>query len=168
MERNNIGFGKSERAGEDDKALKKFFPPEFRNRLDAVIKFDKLGEKTMKSIVKKFLQELNTMTMEKDVEVNATDPAIDYLVKKGFDAKLGARPLQRIIDEEIKNPLSKMILFGELNEGGMVEVTLSEDVVPKLMVEFRPNNITTAKSKDTGKMNNKDKKKAKVKNAKTS
>jgi ATP-dependent Clp protease ATP-binding subunit ClpA len=108
------------------------------------------------------------MTMEKDVEVNATDPAIDYLVKKGFDAKLGARPLQRIIDEEIKNPLSKMILFGELNEGGMVEVTLSEDVVPKLMVEFRPNNITTAKSKDTGKMNNKDKKKAKVKNAKTS
>ena len=168
MERNNIGFGKSERAGEDDKALKKFFPPEFRNRLDAVIKFDKLGEKTMKSIVKKFLQELNTMTMEKDVEVNATDPAIDYLVKKGFDAKLGARPLQRIIDEEIKNPLSKMILFGELNEGGMVEVTLSEDIVPKLMVEFRPNNITTAKSKDTGKMNNKDKKKAKVKNAKTS
>ena len=161
MERNNIGFGKSERVGEDDKALKKFFPPEFRNRLDAVIKFDKLGERTMKSIVKKFLQELNTMTMEKDVEVNATDPAIDYLVKKGFDAKLGARPLQRIIDEEIKNPLSKMILFGELNEGGMVEVTLSEDVIPKLKVEFKANKVTT-------KVTNKDKKKAKVKNAKTS
>ena len=161
MERNNIGFGKSERVGEDDKALKKFFPPEFRNRLDAVIKFDKLGERTMKSIVKKFLQELNTMTMEKDVEVNATDPAIDYLVKKGFDAKLGARPLQRIIDEEIKNPLSKMILFGELNEGGMVEVTLSEDVIPKLKVEFKANKVTT-------KVTNKDKKKANVKNAKTS
>ena len=161
MERNNIGFGKSERQGEDDKALKKFFPPEFRNRLDAVIKFNKLGEKTMKSIVKKFLQELNTMTMEKDVEVNATDPALDYLVKKGFDAKLGARPLQRIIDEEIKNPLSKMILFGDLNEGGMVEVTLSEDVVPKLTVEFRPNKVAT-------KVNNKDRKKAKIKNAKTS
>jgi len=137
MERNNIGFGPSERAGEDDKALKKFFPPEFRNRLDAVIKFDKLGEKTMKSIVKKFLLELNTMTMEKDVEVNATDAAIDYLVKKGFDAKLGARPLQRIIDEEIKNPLSKMILFGDLNEGGMVEVSLSDEVVPKLTVNFK-------------------------------
>jgi ATP-dependent Clp protease ATP-binding subunit ClpA len=161
MERNNIGFGKSEREGEDDNALKKFFPPEFRNRLDAVIKFDKLGEKTMKSIVKKFLQELNTMTMEKDVEVNATDPALDYLVKKGFDAKLGARPLQRIIDEEIKNPLSKMILFGELNEGGMVEVTLSEDVVPKLKVEFKANKVTT-------KVTNKEKKKAKIKNAKTS
>ena len=161
MERNNIGFGKSERVGEDDKALKKFFPPEFRNRLDAVIKFDKLGEKTMKSIVKKFLLELNTMTMEKDVEVNATDPALDYLVKKGFNAKLGARPLQRIIDEEIKNPLSKMILFGELNEGGMVEVTLSEDIIPKLKVEFKANKVTT-------KLTNKEKKKDKIKNEKTS
>ena len=100
------------------------------------------------------------MTIEKDVEVNATDPAIDYLVKKGFSAKLGARPLQRIIDDEIKNPLSKMILFGELNEGGMVEVTLSEDIVPKLKVEFKANKVSANKT-------NKEKKKAKVKNAKT-
>ena len=162
MERNNIGFGPSERTGEDDKALKKFFPPEFRNRLDAVIKFDKLNEKTMKSVVKKFLLELNTMTIEKDVEVNATDTAIDYLVKKGFSAKLGARPLQRIIDDEIKNPLSKMILFGELNEGGMVEVTLTDDIVPKLSVVFRPNESADPK------LTNKAKKKAKLKNAKTS
>jgi ATP-dependent Clp protease ATP-binding subunit ClpA len=133
-ERNNIGFGKSERSGEDDKALKKFFPPEFRNRLDAVIKFDKLNKKTMISIVKKFLQELNTMTMEKDVEVNATDPAIEFLMTKGFDAKLGARPLQRVIDDEIKKPLSRMILFGELTEGGMVEVGLVDD---KLTVNFK-------------------------------
>tara|TARA_E500000331_G_scaffold294215_1_gene291836 strand:- start:799 stop:2907 length:2109 start_codon:yes stop_codon:yes gene_type:complete len=136
-ERNNIGFGKSERSGEDDKALKKFFPPEFRNRLDAVIKFDKLGKDTMKSVVKKFLQELNTMTIEKDVEVNATDDAIEFLMTKGFDAKLGARPLQRVIDDEIKKPLSKMMLFGDLNEGGMVEVGLSDDVVPKLTVNFK-------------------------------
>ena len=136
-ERNNIGFGKSERSGEDDKALKKFFPPEFRNRLDAVIKFDKLGKDTMRSVVKKFLQELNTMTMEKDVEVNATDEAIEFLMTKGFDAKLGARPLQRVIDDEIKKPLSKMMLFGELTAGGMVEVGLSEDIVPKLTVNFK-------------------------------
>ena len=136
-ERNNIGFGPSERSGEDDKAMKKFFPPEFRNRLDAVIKFDKLGKDTMKSIVKKFLLELNTMTIEKDVEVNATEHAIDFLMSKGFDAKLGARPLQRVIDEEIKKPLSKMMLFGELTEGGMVEVGLSDDVVPKLTVNFK-------------------------------
>ena len=133
-ERNNIGFGKSEREGEDDKALKKFFPPEFRNRLDAVIKFDKLNKKTMISIVKKFLQELNTMTMEKDVEVNATDEAIEFLMSKGFDAKLGARPLQRVIDDEIKKPLSRMILFGELSSGGMVEVGL---VNGKLTVNFK-------------------------------
>ena len=137
MERNNIGFGKSERVGEDDKALKKFFPPEFRNRLDAVIKFDKLGKDTMKSVVKKFLLELNTMTIEKDVEVNATDTAIEFLMTKGFDAKLGARPLQRVIDDEIKKPLSKMMLFGELTEGGMVEVGLTDDVVPKLTVNFK-------------------------------
>ena len=115
----------------------------------------------MKSIVKKFLLELNTMTMEKDVEVNATDPAIEFLMTKGFDAKLGARPLQRVIDDEIKKPLSRMILFGELNEGGMVEVTLSEDVIPKLTVEFKANKVTT-------KVNNKERKKAKVKNEKTS
>ncbi|HAF77497.1 MAG TPA: ATP-dependent Clp protease ATP-binding subunit ClpA, partial [Maribacter sp.] len=156
MERNNIGFGKSERQGEDDTALKKFFPPEFRNRLDAVIKFDKLGKETMKSIVKKFLLELNTMTVEKDVEVNATDNAIDYLVKKGFDSKLGARPLQRVIDDEIKKPLSRMILFGELISGGMVEVALSDDVVPKLTVNFKAKKVIT--ETDT----------AQVKNEKTS
>src|SRR5210317_549234 len=136
-EKNNIGFGPSERTGEDDKPLKKFFPPEFRNRLDAVIKFDKLSKDTMKSVVKKFLQELNTMTMEKDVEVNATDDAIEFLMTKGFDAKLGARPLQRVIDDDIKKPLSKMMLFGELTEGGMVEVGLTKDVVPKLTVNFK-------------------------------
>ena len=133
-ERNNIGFGKSERSGEDDKALVKFFPPEFRNRLDAVIKFDKLGKDTMKSVVSKFLQELNTMTIEKDVEVNATDEAIEFLMSKGFNAKLGARPLQRVIDDEIKKPLSKMMLFGELTHGGMVEVGL---VDKKLTVNFK-------------------------------
>ena len=141
MERNNIGFGSHERIGEDDAAMKKFFPPEFRNRLDATIKFDKLGKDTMKSIVKKFLLELNTMTVEKNVEVNATDEAIEWLIKKGFDAKLGARPLQRVIDDEIKKPLSKMILFGELTEGGMVEVGLSDDTVPKLTVEFKAKKI---------------------------
>jgi ATP-dependent Clp protease ATP-binding subunit ClpA len=140
-ERNNIGFGSFERSGEDDVALKKFFPPEFRNRLDAIVKFNKLTKATMKSIVKKFLQDLNTMTIEKAVEVNATDEAVEFLIKKGFDAKMGARPLQRVIDEDIKKPLSKMILFGELNEGGMVEVGLSSDIVPKLQVQFKTKKI---------------------------
>ena len=146
-ERNNIGFGSFERTGEDDMALKKFFPPEFRNRLDATIKFNKLAKTTMKSIVSKFLQELNTMTIEKNVEVNATDSAIDFLITKGFNAKLGARPLQRVIDEEIKKPLSRMILFGELTDGGMVEVGLSDDIVPKLTVEFKAKKPLTETNK---------------------
>ena len=127
--------------------MKKFFPPEFRNRLDAVIKFDKLGKDTMKSVVKKFLLELNTMTIEKDVEVNATDEAIEFLMTKGFDSKLGARPLQRVIDDEIKKPLSKMMLFGDLTEGGMVEVGLSKDIVPKLTVNFKAKREPKALSK---------------------
>ena len=83
------------------------------------------------------------MTIEKAVEVNATDPAVDFLITKGFDSKLGARPLQRVIDEEIKKPLSRMILFGELQEGGMVEVGLSDDIVPKLTVEFKAKKTLT-------------------------
>jgi ATP-dependent Clp protease ATP-binding subunit ClpA len=141
MERNSIGFGPSERTGEDDAAMKKFFPPEFRNRLDAVVKFNKLAQETMKLIVKKFLAELNAMTVEKNVEVNASDEAIEFLIKKGFNSKMGARPLQRVIDDEIKKPLSKMILFGELTEGGMVEVNLSNDVIPKLTVAFKTTKI---------------------------
>ena len=141
MEKNNIGFGPSERTGEDDAAMKRFFPPEFRNRLDATIRFDKLGKDTMKLIVKKFLAELNAMTVEKNVEVNASDEAIEFLIKKGFNSKMGARPLQRVIDDEIKKPLSKMILFGELTEGGMVEVNLSNDVIPKLTVAFKTTKI---------------------------
>ena len=72
----------------------------------------------------------------------------NFLIKKGFDSKLGARPLQRVIDEEIKKPLSRMILFGELQEGGMVEVGLSKDVVPKLTVEFKAKKILTQLNAD--------------------
>ena len=132
MERANLGFGESERT-EDDDAMKRFFAPEFRNRLDAMVKFKKLGKDTMKAVVNKFLLELNTMTIEKRVEVNASEQAIDYLIEKGFDTKMGARPLARIIDDEIKQPLSRMILFGDLQEGGRVEVTVKDD---KLVIDY--------------------------------
>jgi ATP-dependent Clp protease ATP-binding subunit ClpA len=133
MERANLGFGEQQRS-EDDDAVKRFFAPEFRNRLDAIIKFRKLEKDIMKKIVSKFLLELNTMTLEKRVEVNASEEAIEYLVKKGFDDKLGARPLARIIDDEIKKPLSKMILFGELLDGGRVEVTIKDE---KIELEYK-------------------------------
>jgi ATP-dependent Clp protease ATP-binding subunit ClpA len=133
MERANLGFGDQQRSDDDD-AVKRFFAPEFRNRLDAVIKFRKLEKDVMKKIVSKFLLELNTMTLEKRVEVNASEEAIEYLVKKGFDDKLGARPLARIIDDEIKKPLSKMILFGQLLDGGRVEVTIKDE---KITLEYK-------------------------------
>ena len=126
MEKASIGFGEHERSDDDD-AMKRFFAPEFRNRLDAVIKFQKLSKDVMKKVVGKFLLELNSMTSEKRVEVNATEEAIDYLIAKGFDSKMGARPLARVIDDEIKKPLSRMILFGELQEGGRVEVSVNGD-----------------------------------------
>jgi ATP-dependent Clp protease ATP-binding subunit ClpA len=143
MERANLGFGEQDRT-EDEDAMKRFFAPEFRNRLDAIVKFRKLTQEIMEKIVKKFLLELNTMTLEKRVEVNATDEAIAYLIKKGFDPKMGARPLQRIIDDEIKKPLSRMILFGDLHDGGRVEVTVKDDKLeiaynkPIVLEQFKP------------------------------
>jgi ATP-dependent Clp protease ATP-binding subunit ClpA len=139
MERANLGFGDQQRSDDDD-AVKRFFAPEFRNRLDAVIKFRKLEKDVMKKIVSKFLLELNTMTIEKRVEVNASEEAIEYLVKKGFDDKLGARPLARIIDDEIKKPLSKMILFGDLLDGGRVEVTIKDE---KIALEYKKSQAET-------------------------
>jgi ATP-dependent Clp protease ATP-binding subunit ClpA len=109
-----------------------------------MVKFKKLSKDTMKTIVKKFLLELNTMTLEKRVEVNATEEALEYLIDKGFDPKMGARPLSRIIDDEIKKPLSRMILFGDLIEGGRVEVTVKDNkldiVYNKIIVldQFKP------------------------------
>ena len=143
MEKANLGFGEQDRT-EDEDAMKRFFAPEFRNRLDAIVKFRKLTQNIMEKIVKKFILELNTMTVEKRVEVNATDEAVAYLVKKGFDPKMGARPLQRIIDDEIKKPLSKMILFGDLQDGGRVEVTVKDDKLdiaykkPIVLDQFKP------------------------------
>jgi len=90
------------------------------------------------------LQELNTMTNEKGVEVNADDEAIDLLIEKGFDDNLGARPLARIIDDEIKKPLSRMILFGELQDGGRVEVTVKDS---KLQIAYKKPIVEKIKTK---------------------
>ena len=126
-EKNTIGFG-----GDDaehvyeDKALKKFFSPEFRNRLDGVITFAKLGKPVMMKIVGKFLVELKDMVKDKGIAITVTDEALDYLVDKGFDPKMGARPLQRVIDQEIKRPLSKQILFGSLKNGGTVSINFTD------------------------------------------
>jgi ATP-dependent Clp protease ATP-binding subunit ClpA len=126
-EKNTIGFGDTMEKEYEDTALKKFFAPEFRNRLDATVTFGKLSKEVMLKIVGKFLLELKHMVKDKGVAIKVTDEALDYLVDKGFDPKMGARPLQRVIDQDIKRPLSKELLFGNLKNGGTVTVKLTED-----------------------------------------
>jgi ATP-dependent Clp protease ATP-binding subunit ClpA len=125
MERANLGFTETVKTADDD-AVKNFFPPEFRNRLDAVIKFNKLGKETMKLIISKMLDELNEQLKDKDVSVELTDDAIEYLLDKGFDDKMGARPLARVIDNDIKTPLGRKLLFDTDNKG-KVSVTVKEE-----------------------------------------
>ncbi len=125
-EKNSIGFGDEESTGYADEEFKRFFAPEFRNRLDGVITFAKLGKEVMMKIVGKFLLELKNMVADKDIAITVTDEALDYLVEKGFDPKNGARPLQRVIDRDIKRPLSRQILFGDLKNGGSVIIDIRD------------------------------------------
>ena len=119
---NVIGFGDETERDYEDEEMKKYFAPEFRNRLDATITFSRLGKPVMMKIVGKFLVELKTQLTEKNIQTTITDEALDYLVDKGFDKKMGARPLQRVIDSEIKRPLSRELLFGKLKNGGSLEI----------------------------------------------
>jgi ATP-dependent Clp protease ATP-binding subunit ClpA len=126
-EKNKIGFGSQEKLGEMDNAVSKFFAPEFRNRLDGIIKFKKLEHVVMLKVVDKFVREMNSLISDKNVFVQLTDIARDHLVDLGFNSKMGARPLQRVIDDKIKKPLSREILFGKLTNGGIVKVDKVND-----------------------------------------
>jgi len=125
-EKNAVGFGKMERDYDNSEAVNRFFAPEFRNRLDGIIQFSKLSQETMIKIVKKFVDELNALVKDKNIHVKPDQAALEYLVKKGFNPKMGARPLARVIDEEIKKPLSREILFGKLSNGGIVNLTYTD------------------------------------------
>jgi len=126
-ENNTIGFGDLAKDGEDDKAIKQFFPPEFRNRLDGIIKFAKLSKNVVTQIVAKFVKELNDQLKDKNIEIILDKTATEWLAKNGYDNKMGARPLGRLIDNEIKSPLSREVLFGALVDGGYVDVTIEND-----------------------------------------
>jgi ATP-dependent Clp protease ATP-binding subunit ClpA len=129
-EKNSIGFGTDfEDNSYEDKALKKFFSPEFRNRLDGVITFAKLSKEIMLKIVGKFLLELKDQVKDKNVKIAITDETLDYLVDKGFDPKMGARPLQRVIDKEIKMPLARELLFGKLKDGGNLTIDIVDNTI---------------------------------------
>ena len=125
-EKNVMGFNTSADTEYDDKDMKRFFAPEFRNRLDGTVVFKKLAKEVLIKIVGKFMLDLKTQLKEKDVALELTDEAIDYLVEHGYDDKMGARPMQRLIDNKIKKDLSKELLFGSLKNGGVVKVTVKE------------------------------------------
>jgi len=149
-EKNQIGFGSQEREYED-KELKKFFPPEFRNRLDGVITFGKLSKETMIKIVGKFMLEVKEQVKSKSIKIRISDDAIDWLVDKGFDSKMGARPLHRVIDKEIKRPLAKRMLFGDLREGGILNIGVADNnilLTVKSKLKADTNEITTDSSSE--------------------
>lgn len=127
-EKNTIGFTQNfEKTDEDDKAIKNYFAPEFRNRLDGVIKFNKLNELSMRKIVGKFITDINDLLIDKQLRIRLTEAAVDELIAQGFDKKLGARPLQRKINELIKVPLSKLILFDNISAGCIIVVDYNKE-----------------------------------------
>ena len=132
-----IGFGRGKREGEDEEAIKKLFTPEFRNRLDSIISFAPLTRATIDKVVEKFVLELEAQLADRDVTFDLTSEATRWLGEKGYDDAFGARPLARVIQDNIKKPLADEILFGKLKEGGTVRVLLDREK-DKLAFEFIP------------------------------
>ena len=125
-QRNAIGFGRGKQEDEVDEALKRLFTPEFRNRLDAVVQFRPLTQEVIRQVVIKFVMQLEGQLADRNVTIETTDEAADWLAKNGFDELYGARPLGRVIQEHIKKPLADEILFGRLVRGGHVKVVLRD------------------------------------------
>ncbi len=130
-----IGFGRGKREGEDEEAIKKLFTPEFRNRLDATIGFAPLSRATIDKVVEKFVLELEAQLADRDVTFDLAPEATRWLGEKGYDDAFGARPLARVIQDNIKKPLADEILFGALKDGGTVRVLLDREK-DKLAFEF--------------------------------
>ncbi|WP_374305362.1 ATP-dependent Clp protease ATP-binding subunit ClpA [Ferrovibrio sp.] len=133
MSKQAIGFGRGMKEGEDEEAIKKLFTPEFRNRLDAVIPFAALSPDVINRVVDKFVAQLEGQLADRNVTIALTDEARAWLAERGYDKLYGARPLGRVIQENIKKPLADELLFGQLAKGGHVLVKVAED---KLAFEF--------------------------------
>ena len=140
MEKGNIGIGRSTRetSTKRDKAIKNFFTPEFRNRLDAIIHFNYLSEDLILRIVDKFIYELDEKLSQKNVELILKNSAKKWFVEHAYDPKMGARPIGRVIDHEIKRPLSREVLFGKLERGGKVVISVK---MGKLCFAFFPRKV---------------------------
>jgi ATP-dependent Clp protease ATP-binding subunit ClpA len=121
-----MGFGRDRREGEDTAAIERTFTPEFRNRLDAVIAFAPLGKEVILQVVEKFVLQLEAQLMDRTVTIELSTPAAAWLGERGYDEKMGARPLGRVIQEQIKKPLAEELLFGKLAKGGFVKVGVKD------------------------------------------
>jgi ATP-dependent Clp protease ATP-binding subunit ClpA len=121
-----IGFGRDRREGEDTAAIERIFTPEFRNRLDAVISFAPLPKSVIMQVVEKFVMQLEVQLLDRGVSIELTPKAAAWLGDKGYDEKMGARPLGRVIQEHIKKPLAEELLFGKLAKGGVVKVKVKD------------------------------------------
>ncbi len=126
MQKAAIGFGRDKREGEDTAAIERTFTPEFRNRLDAVISFGALPKEVILQVVEKFVLQLEAQLMDRNVTIELTRPAAEWLGDKGYDDRMGARPLGRVIQEHIKKPLAEELLFGKLAKGGNVKVGVKD------------------------------------------
>jgi ATP-dependent Clp protease ATP-binding subunit ClpA len=144
-QRNSIGFGRSKVEGEDEAALKRLFTPEFRNRLDAVVAFKPLTSDIIRQVVQKFVMQLEAQLADRNITIELSDDAADWLAKNGFDELYGARPLARVIQEHIKKPLADDILFGRLVRGGHVKVVLENG---KIEFEIDSANVPKAGKTD--------------------
>ncbi|MEM1273117.1 MAG: ATP-dependent Clp protease ATP-binding subunit ClpA [Pseudomonadota bacterium] len=140
-----IGFGRDRREGEDTAAIERTFTPEFRNRLDAVISFAPLGKEVILQVVEKFVLQLEAQLLDRNVTIELTKAAAEILAEKGYDDKMGARPLGRVIQEEIKKPLAEELLFGKLAKGGNVKVGVKDGKLDLRIEEPRKPQIGSKK-----------------------
>ena len=122
-----FGFHKSKREGDDREAIDRLFAPEFRNRLDAIVPFARLPEAVIARVVDKFILQLEAQLSDRNVTIELTDEAREWLVKNGYDEAMGARPMARVIQAQIKTPLADEVLFGRLKNGGVVKVVVTAD-----------------------------------------
>jgi ATP-dependent Clp protease ATP-binding subunit ClpA len=134
----SIGFGRGKKDEENEEAIKRLFTPEFRNRLDAVIAFGGLAPEVVRNVVQKFVLQLEAQLSERNVTIELTDKAADWLAKRGYDESFGARPLARIIQEHIKKPMADELLFGSLKNGGIVKVDIDPKDDDKLAFQYFP------------------------------
>jgi ATP-dependent Clp protease ATP-binding subunit ClpA len=124
-----IGFARDERIGEDEEAINRLFSPEFRNRIDAVIGFSSLPPEIVSLVVDKFVMQLEEQLADQRVAIHLTEEAREWLAKRGYDPKFGARPLSRLIQDKVKQPLAEEVLFGSLSKGGTVAVGVEDDAL---------------------------------------